>query len=203
MNSNWLAPHRTALLLIDMQRDFAADDGAMAKRGADLSAIHPAVAKAERLADAARAAGVQLVFVRLLTPRGCETPTLKEWQVRRGQEGDDPLCETGTRGADFVGPQPQDGDMVVTKARYSAFTGTELAARLRARSIDTLVLAGVTTECCIDTSARDAFEQDFHVIIATDAVAAYETHLHDAALRALEINLATLVDSVTIQAGWK
>ena len=66
----WIAPNRTALVLIDMQVDFGSPDGEMARRGADVGACQPAVAKAVQLTDAARAAGVPAVFVRLLTPPG-------------------------------------------------------------------------------------------------------------------------------------
>jgi ureidoacrylate peracid hydrolase len=200
---DWIAPLRTALLLIDMQVDFAADDGACARQGHDVRAAQAAVARATALADAARQAGVRCIFVRLLSRRGGETPMLKEWQARRGHGDDAPLCEEGTRGAAFIGPQPLAGDEIISKTRYSAFTGTGLAALLRGHGIDTLVLAGLTTECCIDTSARDAFENDFHVVIATDAVAAYEPALHRAALKALEINLAILADTAAISDAWK
>jgi ureidoacrylate peracid hydrolase len=64
---DWIAPARTALLLVDMQVDFAAPDGAMGKAGMNLSTIAPAIRHAERLADAARAAGVPCLFVRLIT----------------------------------------------------------------------------------------------------------------------------------------
>ena len=60
---------------------------------------------------------------------------------------------------------------------------------------DTLVIAGLTTECCVDSTARDAFERDYHVFIASDAVAAYEADLHDGALKALELNCAMLATS--------
>jgi nicotinamidase-related amidase len=200
---DWIAPHRTALLLIDMQVDFAAEDGASARQGHDMRAAQAAVVRATALADAARQAGVACIFVRLLTRKGGETAMLKEWQARRGHADDAPLCAEGTRGAAFLGPQPLAGEAVISKTRYSAFTGTGLADLLRGQGIDTLVLAGLTTECCIDTSARDAFERDFHVVIATDAVAAYAPDLHRAALKALEINLATLADTAAIAAAWK
>lgn len=201
MKSEWVVPGRTALLLIDMQVDFASEAGGSGSH--DLTDARRAIVQAGRLADAARAAGVPCVFVRLVTRAGEETPILREWQARRGQGDDPPLCREGTPGAAFVGPQPEPGEIVISKSRYSAFTGTDLAGQLRARGIDTLVLTGLTTECCIDTTARDAFERDFHVVIATDAVAAYEPLLHTAALRALEINLVTLADCATIQASWK
>jgi nicotinamidase-related amidase len=127
---------------------------------------------------------------------------LREWKKRRGTEDDAPLCQEGTRGADFVGPQPQSGEAVFSKSRYDAFAGTGLDAHLRGLKRDTVVIAGLTTECCIDSTARDAFERDYHVFIARDAVAAYTPDLHQAALKALELNCAILTDSAEITAAW-
>src|ERR1700761_6933754 len=104
---------RTALLLIDMQVDFGAPDGAMARQGKDMTAVPAALANAVLLADVARAAGVPLIFVRLLG---------------RPEDG---MCVEGTRGADFVGPKPQAGDAIISKSRFSAFTNTGLAGQLR------------------------------------------------------------------------
>jgi ureidoacrylate peracid hydrolase len=178
------APQHTALLLIDMQVDFAAIDGAMAREGNDMAAPQAALAKAATLADAARKAGVPLFFVRLLSAPG-------------GQ-----FCIEGTRGADFVGPQPRAEDVIVSKSRFSAFARTGLAELLRGQGIDTLVMAGVTTECCIQASAWAAFEFDFRVILASDACAAYEEELHRHALRALELGGATLAASAELIAIW-
>lgn len=133
------APQRTALLLIDMQVDFAAPDGAMARQGKDMTAPQAALRRAAMLADVARKAGVPLFFVRLLSAPGSGARGL--------------FCVEGTRGADFVGPQPQSEDVIVSKSRFSAFARTGLAELLRARGIETVVLAGLTTECCIQASA--------------------------------------------------
>jgi ureidoacrylate peracid hydrolase len=177
-----------ALLLIDMQVDFAAPDGAMAGLGKDMTAPRAALEKALILADAARKAGVPLVFVRLLTEPGGGARL--------------PLCVKGTRGAGFVGPQPHAGDIVISKSRFSAFAGTDLAERLRDRGIDTVVLAGLTTECCIQASAWAAFELDFSVILASDACAAYEEDLHRHALRALELSGAIVATSAELIVFW-
>ena len=182
------APQRTALLLIDMQVDFAAVDGAMARLGRDMTAAQIALTKAAMLVDAARAAGVPLFFVRLLSEAGGDARGL--------------ICVEGTRGADFVGPQPEAEDVIVSKSRFSAFAGTGLAERLRAQAIDTLVLAGLTTECCIQASAWAAFELDFRVILASDACAAYEESLHRHALRALELSGASVATSADLAAHW-
>ena len=203
MHKDWIAPHRTALLLVDMQVDFAASDGAMAKAGHDVTAAQAALNRAAMLAEAARAAGVPCLFARLITRDSDETELLQEWKKRRGTEDDAPLCQEGTHGAKFVGPEPQAHEAVFSKSRYDAFAGTSLDAHLRGLKRDTLVIAGLTTECCVDSTARDAFERDYHVFIAKDAVAAYTPDLHQAALKALELNCAILLGSAEIAAAWK
>jgi len=198
----WIVPARTALLLVDMQVDFAEPDGAMRQGGADLSMAKAAIRNAVKLADAARAAGVPCLFARLITRESGETDLSREWKKRRGTEDDAPLCQEGTWGAEFVGPQPRADEAIFSKNRYDAFSGTGLDAHLRGIRRDTLVIAGLTTECCVDSTARHAFEKDYHVFIAADAVAAYEKGLHDGALKALELNCAIPAASADIVAAW-
>jgi ureidoacrylate peracid hydrolase len=148
------------------------------------------------LTDAARQAGTQVVFVRLLTRAGGESKIAREARQRR--EGSLPdLCVEGSRGADFIGPQPRSGERIISKTRFSAFAGTGLADHLHGRGVDTLVLAGLTTECCVQSSAWDALERDFHVFLAADACAAYEPELHGLTLRALALN-GVIVESTDI-----
>ena len=201
LKPEWVAPGRTALVLVDMQVDFAAPDGALARQGHDMSAAEAAVAKAESLAAAARRAGVAIVFVRLITRPQDDTGVKREYRARRGHD-DSPLCAEGTRGAEFVGPQLQGGDYVVSKTCYSGFKGTRLEESLRAMGRDTLVIAGLTTECCVQSTAFDGFERDFHVFIASDAVAAYTASMHEAALKTLELNCAQLFPSEAFAAAW-
>jgi ureidoacrylate peracid hydrolase len=179
-----VAPAHTALLVIDIQRDFAAPDGAMARGGADMRAIAPAVEQAKALVAAARAAGVVCAFSHVVAPDGA-------------------VGRAGTSGTEFVDPLPRADDLVVAKPRYSVFAHSGLAETLKARGIDTLVLCGLTTECCVQSTAWDAFERDFQVVIASDAVAAYQPELHLAALRALELSGAVLAPASAIAAAWK
>jgi nicotinamidase-related amidase len=202
LQPEWVLPARTALLVIDIQADFAAPGGAMARAGADMSAITPAIAQAQALVAAARAAHVPCIFTRAVTAPHLETAVEREAKARRGDHGPGLCCE-GTPGAAFISPLPLDGDLVVTKHRYSAFAGTHLAEQLKERGIDTLVLCGLTTECCVQSSAWDGFERDFHVVIAADAVAACQPALHQAALQALELNGAILADTAELAAAWK
>jgi len=91
---------------------------------------------------------------------------------------------------------------VVKKVRYSGFLGTDLDARLRALGVDTLVVAGLTTECCVDSTVRDAFDLDYHVFVAADACAAYEADLHLASLKIMALNSAILTDTARIAEAW-
>ena len=201
MSPDWILPRRTALVLIDCQVDFGSPDGAMAQRGADMTAPQAALRQAQALTQAARAANVTLVFVRLLTHPGGENRIAREAKARTQDDKPD-LCVEGTRGADFIGPQPQAGDRIVTKTHFSAFARTGLAESLHAQGVDTLVLAGLTTECCVASSAWDGFEHDFHIFIAQDACAAYEQALHDQALRALGLSGAMLAPTADFVRSW-
>jgi len=202
MKADWIGPQRTAVVVIDCQVDFRAPEGEMARRGADMTAPQAALEKAQALVDAARAAGVSVVFVRLITNSAAESAVIREARARQGEDGPE-LCVEGSHGADFVGPQPQPGETVISKKRYSAFVHTGLAGQLHAQGVDTLVLAGLTTECCVASSAWDGFEQDFHVFIASDACAAYEKELHDQALKALGMSGAVIAPTAQFAALWK
>jgi len=200
----WIAPSRTALVIIDIQVDFALPEGALGQAGLDTSVVAPAVATAARLADMARAAGTPVIFVGLQTSAALDSPAWRERMVRRGANPDEEsaLCRVGEHGADFVGPQPLPGELVIPKIRYSGFFGTTLHAGLKALGVDTLLVCGLTTECCVDCTVRDAYHLDYQVFIARDACAAYEVDVHEAALKNLELNCAMLVNTDQIAAAW-
>ncbi len=202
--STWIAPARTALLIIDMQADFASPIGRLAEWGADLSSVPAALAAAGRLARAARKAGVPVAFAGIQSAPDTDSVA---WAERLRRRGGDPavdmaLCRRGERGAAFVGPLPQPGELIVAKTRFSAFFGTPLDAELRTRGVDSLVVCGMTTECCVDCTVRDAFHLDYHVFLAGDACAAYEPDLHQGALKSLDLGFAILVSTSQVVRAW-
>ena len=201
----WIAPARTALVVIDVQVDFASPQGVLGGYGVDMGMAAPAVDAAAALVDAARAAGTPVVFVGLFTSPETDSPAWSERMRRRGGDPDSEaaLCRAGQPGSAFYGPQPADGELVVAKTRYSAFVGTDFDARLKAMGVDTLVVCGLTTECCVAATAADAFDLDYHVFVAADACAAYEPDLHEVALKTMGLNTAILTDSVEIAKAWK
>lgn len=201
----WIAPSRTALCVIDIQVDFAAPDGLMASFGADLASVPAAVEKAGALVSSARSAGVQVVFVGLRTSPETDSDV---WRTRMRRQGDDPdtgsaVCRAGTYGAEFFGPQPAASDMVFYKRKYSGFYETDLDAGLRQLGIDTLAVCGLTTECCVESTVRDAFHRDFSVFVVTDATAAYDQRLHESSLEAMDVNFAIMAEATDVLAAWK
>ena len=201
----WIAPARTALVIIDMQGDFAAPEGRLGQWGVDLSAVPPALEKAQALAEAARKAGAPVVFVGLFTRPETDSGAWRERMRRRGgdPDSDSGLCRADEVGSDWYGPKPLPGEAVVEKARYSGFHDAPLDGVLKGLGVDTLVVAGLTTECCVDCTVRDAFHLDYHVFLASDACAAYEAEVHAASLKALELNCAILVETDQVITAWK
>jgi ureidoacrylate peracid hydrolase len=202
--AGWIAPSRTAVLVIDMQVDFASPDGVL---GAfiDMSVVEPALAAAEKLVADARAVGAPVVFVGLSTTAETDSPAWNERMRRRGGDPDvdAALCRAGEVGSEFYGPKPLPGELVVLKTRYSGFVGTDLDAQLTKLGVDTLVVAGLTTECCVGGTVQDAFHLDYHVFVAADACAAYEADIHEASLKVMELNSAILTDTAAIADAWK
>lgn len=203
--ATWIAPARTALVIIDMQVDFAAPEGRLGQWGVDLSTVPPALEKAEALADAARKAGAPVVFVGLFTRPETDSGAWRERMRRRGgdPDSDSGLCRADEVGSDWYGPKPLPGEAVVEKARYSGFHDAPLDSVLKGLGVDTLVVAGLTTECCVDCTVRDAFHLDYHVFLASDACAAYEAEVHAASLKALELNCAILVETDQVITAWE
>ncbi len=200
----WIAPARTALLIIDMQVDFGSPAGAMGQWGVDLSTVPAALAAAERLATAARATQVPVIFIGLMTSTKTDSVAWSERMRRRGGDPDSEsgLCRIGEPGVAFYGPLPAPVERVIPKTRYSGFYGTDLHTVLKGLGVDTLVVCGLTTECCVGSTAWDAFHLDYHVFVAEDACAAYEPDLHAGALKSLELNCAILVKSADVTAAW-
>jgi ureidoacrylate peracid hydrolase len=146
-----------------------------------------------------------VIFVALQTSPEQDS---RAWAERLRRIGGEPaleldLCRAGTPGAAFVGPKPEAGELVVPKLRYSGFFRTSLDAELRGRGVDTLVACGLTTDCCIDSTVRDAFHLDYQVFVARDACAAYDPLLHAETLKSLALNFAILASVDEIVAAWR
>jgi nicotinamidase-related amidase len=198
-----IAPTKTALVIIDVQEDFVSPTGAAGHWGIDMSIFDAPLAKIEQLIAAARANSVAQVYVRVVTREDTDPNALKLLHARKGRPPEAlAICRAGTPGADFYRIAPEAEDIRIDKILYSSFVGTDLDERLKAQGVDTLVVVGFTTECCVDSTVRDAFHRDYSVFVVADACAAYEEALHYGALNALSKNCALLTDSASVLAAW-
>lgn len=200
-----LEPGRTALLVIDMQNDFCHEDGFFSKAGHDTSTCLSAATRAASVIERVRSAGVTVVFTKSINPR----PPQHRLQPRRFRSprdsesfeqgvGGTRQFVPGTWGSELVGELiPEESDLVVEKRTYNVFYETDLEQFLRARGIDTLVFSGVTTNVCVETSARDAYVRDFDVLVLSDCTAAFknEWDLHEASLRTLDLVFGVVASS--------
>jgi nicotinamidase-related amidase len=161
----------TALILIDLQNDYFADDE-LARCRDDL------LAASNRLVLAARDADAPVVEVQTVHAQDKST-----WALNM-LDDDQGMALEGSPGAARL-----DGllepDHLVVKTRDSAFHGTDLDRWLRDRDVTRLVLAGVSTESCIAATATDAYAHDLRVVLVEDATASVEKRLHDRTLERL------------------
>ena len=198
-----IEPAKTALVIIDVQVDFVSPDGASGKWGIDLSILDKPLDNVDAIIAAARAKGVTLAYVRVVTRPETDSDALKSLHVRKGRslEGIG-ICRAGTPGVDYYRVKPEPGDIEIQKVLYSTFSGTDFDAQLKARGIENLVIVGFTTDCCVDCTARDAFHHNYNVFVVTDATAAYEEALHIGSLNGLAKNCALLTDTQSVLKAW-
>ena len=168
-----------------MQHDFAAPDGMFGRAGIPLDGIRSVVAPTRRVLDAARAAGILVVYLVMqfkadLSDLGGQDAPNRSRHLGMGV-GDVIAAPDGTASRILVEGTwntriveeltPHAVDLVVAKHRYSGFFETELDALLRARGITSLVFTGCTTSVCVESTLRDAFYRDYRCLLLTDCCA--------------------------------
>jgi nicotinamidase-related amidase len=198
-----IPPSTTALVVIDVQGDFAAPDGAMGYVGVDMSDVEPTIDRIERLIAAARTVGATLVFARVVSRPETDSEALKRFYIRKGYGAEAvAICRADTPGAAYYRVAPEPGDIEIQKPLFSSFVGTDLDDQLKSRGVDTLVLTGLTTDCCVDCTARDAFHRNYSCFIVDDACSAYGEDVHAAAMMGLTKNVALAVTAQAVEAAW-
>lgn len=171
-------PASTALIVVDMQNDFCSADGYYASVGRDISKLAASAGPVAALLERARRAGMTIVFTRLLHDpvRGA----MEDRHVIRPRRwtASGKRLVAGTRGANVIDEiAPRGDEIILDKFGYSAFEGTDLEQQLHGRGIKTVIMAGVVTYACVLATAFSAFDRDFDVILATDAVGSWNDDL--------------------------
>jgi ureidoacrylate peracid hydrolase len=175
-----IVPRETALIVVDMQNAYATAGGYLDIAGFDISGAPPVIEKINVLLDASRKAGVQVVFFQNGwdgayveaggpgSPNFHKSNAMKTMRAKPELQGK-LLAKGGWDYALVDGLQPQPGDIVVAKTRYSGFFNTGFDTMLRARGIRTLVFCGIATNVCVESTLRDGFHLEYFCLMLDDA----------------------------------
>jgi ureidoacrylate peracid hydrolase len=193
-------PSLAALIVVDVQNDFVAEGGFFQQIGADVKRIQECVPRLARLIDAARAADVLVIFVQAIYDSEYLSAPMRERNFRRTVEM--PRCLTGSWGADFYKVRPAPGEPVIVKHRYSAMLNTALPSLLEERGIKSLLLTGVSTDTCVESTGRDAYFLDHYVTIIADCCGAYSESDHTNALMRFDRDYGAVVSSQQVIEVW-
>jgi ureidoacrylate peracid hydrolase len=186
-------PGKTALIVIDIQNDFCHNQGSFAKRNFDLSHVEKAVVNLMSFIDECRQFDLPIIFVRVIHSDWTDSPS---WLGRFGGTGKEMLvCRLNSWGAEFYKVEPRKSDCVITKHRFSGFWGTDLDLILRSKGIETLLICGVVTNVCVETTARDAFNLNYNVILVEDCCGAYFPEEHTSTLNNIRKYFGIVADS--------
>jgi ureidoacrylate peracid hydrolase len=193
----------TAVLAIDVQNDFCHADGYFARFGFDVTPCAGVVPRIAGVVGTARAHGLPVIWTKS-TNADPPVHRLRPARFRREPADGRPPDQfvPGSWGWSLVDALvAKESELVVQKPRYDAFLRTTLEDDLRARGVSTVVVTGVITNCCVDTTARSAFMRGFDVLVLRDCVATFaqERDLHDASLLNLDRLFAVVADAVDFE----
>jgi len=179
-------PHKTVLIVVDVQNDFCHPEGACARRGNDVSGVKVMMPKLHKLIEGARKHGVKIIYIQTFHEEATDSSA---WTARSdGRSGE--VCRTGTWGADFYEVSPQPGDIIVNSV-------------LRTLKAETLVMTGVSTNVCVESTARHGYMLDYNIIFMKDACASYSKQAHEMTLENIDQYFGTVLGVDDLLQAWE
>lgn len=198
-------PTKTALVVIDVQNDFCHPDGLFPQLGADISTMPPMAARIAELVAEARRLDILILWIRATYDPVVRGAALDDALDKSDQDPN--ACQTGTFGAEWYGEIAPDLDrpneVEMTKHRYSAFWDSPIDLYLRSNAIENVILTGVITSGCVESTGRDAFFRNYFVVIPDDACASFSQERHDASLRKFAQTMGTVPSSEDVLGIWQ
>lgn len=197
----FIAARRAVLVIIDLQNDYCHPEGEFARLRGDehlswVAEVAPRVAGAARTF---REAGDPVVFLRTHH----YPSVMSDAYLGRYQDEDALMfCQPGSWGAEHFHVQPEPEDLVVTKHRYAGFYGTPLEILLRNMQRDVIVLAGFSTNVCVETTAREACVRDFRVVVLEDCCACTSVEEHSASIKTLRTCFGQVREWRELEDAW-
>ena len=183
---------KPALIVVDMQNAFLKEDGSLHRAGFNISLLQSVVQNVARVITVARRLDIPIVYSRHTFRKDFADagsiikiwPSLKETSA---------LIE-GSWDAQIVDEvRPLERDFAITKHRFSAFYNTDLEIILRCLGIQTVILVGITTNVCVESTVRDAQSRDFEVVVVSDCTAAVNKNFHEASLENIEFAFGKVI----------
>ena len=178
-----LNPATTALVLIEYQNEFTSDGGVLHDAVSEVMDKTGMLANTVALVEKARAAGVTIMHAPITFAPGYGELTRHPYGILKGVVDGNAFVK-GTWGAAIVDDlTPADGDILVEGKRgLDTFASTNLDFILRSKGIDTIILGGFLTNCCVESTMRSGYENGYRVITLTDCTAATSVAEHDNAI---------------------
>lgn len=199
LTANLIMPDKTALIIVDVQNDYCHPEGALASAGNDVTAVKEMMPRLHGLIAAARAHGVPVIYIQTFHEKATDSQV---WVSRSGR-GSLGVCRRGSWGAEFFEVAPLADEIIINKHRYSAFINTRLDSVLRTLRIETLIMTGVSTNVCVESTARDGFMRDYHIVLAEDACASYSRAAHEMTVENMKGYFGAVSSAAEVEENWK
>jgi nicotinamidase-related amidase len=180
-----LHPPKTALLVIDMINDYIHPEGAYGKQGISNPKVQDMVPRIVKLMEVCKQSGIPVIGIVHITHRNAggapvDLGLMLAPRPFLRQQG----LGQGTWGTKIIDEIPQC-DFVIEKVRLNAFFQTSLDTLLRGLGVSTLLLAGIQTNYCVESTARAAWDLDYQFVVVEDCVTCFDPRLHQASLETL------------------
>ena len=159
---------KIAVLVVDIQNDFCHDDGIFAQQGLDVKPAQEVAPRIQEFIEEIRQYYAPIIYTKQIEAEAITPANLKR-QFASGKLK--AVCTPGSWGSELYQLQPADGEHVLEKRTYDVFSNPELKRILNEHQIKTLVIAGVNTDVCIDTTVRRAFTEGYQIVVPLDLVA--------------------------------
>ena len=197
-----LQKENTALVVIDMQNSFCKEDGGTGKAGFPIEGLFSAINPCALLIKSARKNNIPIIYTRYVYKSDYSdggvlvndlVPELREHKA---------LLE-GTSDIEVIEElKPHDNDIVIDKNRPSAFYAEEFEENLVKLNLKNLVFCGVTTNCCVESTVRDASQRDYKSFIVEDAVAELDPQRNEVALQTMGMLFGSIINVKEVQETW-
>lgn len=201
---NLIDPKKTALLVIDIQNDYCSEKGKIAKlRKLDINPVKKNIPKLIEFTETAKNFNLPIIFTRMI-----EDPKYMKQNAKikiKSSKVPISLCSPKTWGFEYYKIRPKKGDIKIIKKSYDAFSNPKLENFLKKRKIKNLIITGVYTAVCVDTTLRTGFTKGYNIIVPKDLVSMVKEKLyqHNAAIDVWSTIFAHVANSKDIVKIWK